>query len=775
MATHIRDSALSKAVRTSSQPSVQELLSAGADPDAYDLFGWTPVTWAASRGEAAMVEMLIESGADVTKGAVASALTPLHAAAAQGHVAVATVLLDRPCVNIDARTEDGETPLCWAVRACRWEMVDWLTSRGADGTVPGLRGDSPVSQLLQSGRTAEAVRLLTPGTEVSGLTCGGEPVLHWAIRGGHRDVVQRLLSLNALLEDSDYRGRTPLAVAIGREDWEMAMLLIEADAEPRLLDKEGVSCLHGHNPPSEVMAALGALCEKLDLFGDRLPLHRAAQEGRVDDVEWLLAHGGGGEGLASSSGPELLRLAVSGGQKRVVEVLLEAGVPVWGEYWDHWPLQRALAGCRSEGLLDLVLRAALRSVEELQEFLDASLDACVLARWVAGVDRLLGAGAPPNGLGRCAGRLVDAVPKDPEEDALGDCVQIGSLLLAAGASVDFIGSDNGVPRTALELATRRGCPLFAAMLVERGASPEPRAQAQPGPDRARGDRTGVRSWEQSVSASDPQVGQRAANGDERDEPGASGVEQRDAAARADELWCGYEWPDMPLVVCPRCGQPHPRHSGSQSAPGWEGVWVGSEAESSDRCVACGHAFDDFHHATSTYSRGAWLAFARTDLDAVQGLCHIALSHPRVAARRVAVRALMQIVALEDLLERVNDPRRVACLGEVRTFRSAYAQIDLTVSWSPCAVVEAGDDSVPSNDLADHFRPPHTIWDLDRVVVPEDWGYDDLPYKAKVLLELAEGVEREHVAASRRGSPRTMHADPPRASCRWDTSPEAARQ
>jgi len=747
MTTHLMDNELSRAVRTREASRVQRLLSAGADPNAHDLFGWTPLIWAAQRGDAAMVEMLIERGADPTQPAVTSAVTALHAAAAQGQPAIGGALLTQPQVNIDARTSCGGTPLFWAVKSRQWEMVDWLIARGADGTARGARGDSPISELLQAGRTAEVLQLLTPGTDVSGLTCGREPVLHWAARSSHRDVAQRLLSLNAPLEESDSCGRTPLALAVKLENWEMVMLLIDAGAEPRLLDEDGESCVHDHNPPSEVLAALGAICERLVLFGDRLPLHRAAEDGRANDVEWLLAHGAKAEaGPFAEASP--LEIAVRHGHGEVVEVLLAAGVSVTGAQARTGRLAGVLAERRDGPLLDRLVGAASAGGAGFPEFLATALNACVAARWADGVQRLLEAGASPDDAGGAGSPLLRAVPAGQEEDSRGDCIRIGSPLLDAGASVEVTKGWGSGTTTALAVATDRGCPLFAAMLAEHGANPESRTQPRQSRDRVREHCVDVDFWGRPVAASGPQAGEPVTGGDEQDESQTFDADHDEVVGGAADLWCGYQWPDVPLVVCPRCGQPHPRHCGPEQAPAWETQHATSESRLPDRCLACGQGIDDLYYPGNTYSDGAWLAFARTDLAAIQSLCQIATVHPQPADRRTAVRALMQIVALEDLLERVDDPRRAACLEAVRTYCSAYEPIDLTVAWSPCTDVEGGDGPAPSNELAGHFRPPFTVRDLDRMVVPEDWGYDDLPYKAKAFLELAEGVGQEQVATGR---------------------------
>jgi ankyrin repeat protein len=68
-----------------------ELLLGGVDVDVRDACGWTPLHWAASRGNADVAQMLIRAGADVNSMS-ARKMTPTHLALNRGHSGAANVI-----------------------------------------------------------------------------------------------------------------------------------------------------------------------------------------------------------------------------------------------------------------------------------------------------------------------------------------------------------------------------------------------------------------------------------------------------------------------------------------------------------------------------------------------------------------------------------------------------------------------------------------------------------------------------------------------------------
>jgi len=88
---------------------VKSLLEKGADIEAKDNDGWTPLHWAAANGHTAVAKFLFEKGADV-QAKDNDGLTPLHWAAAHGKTAVANLLIEKGA-DLDTKDSEGRTPL----------------------------------------------------------------------------------------------------------------------------------------------------------------------------------------------------------------------------------------------------------------------------------------------------------------------------------------------------------------------------------------------------------------------------------------------------------------------------------------------------------------------------------------------------------------------------------------------------------------------------------------------------------------------------------------
>ena len=143
--THVRDGDLA---------GVQAYLDAGVDINARDENGSTPLHWAALEGHKDIVELLINRGAQVNakdntantpldlairyeKLAIAELLRAqgantgtIHVVARNGYLAGVQAYLDAG-VDINARDENGSTPLHWAALEGHKDIVELLINQGA--------------------------------------------------------------------------------------------------------------------------------------------------------------------------------------------------------------------------------------------------------------------------------------------------------------------------------------------------------------------------------------------------------------------------------------------------------------------------------------------------------------------------------------------------------------------------------------------------------------------------------------------------------------------
>jgi ankyrin repeat protein len=99
---------------------------------------------------------LIAEGADVN-AADLEGLTPLHAAASRDSVEVVRILLDAGA-EVDARSNTGDTPLYNAVRnttPAAVSIMRLLRERGADPTIANEKGATPLRFVSRYGKPEE--------------------------------------------------------------------------------------------------------------------------------------------------------------------------------------------------------------------------------------------------------------------------------------------------------------------------------------------------------------------------------------------------------------------------------------------------------------------------------------------------------------------------------------------------------------------------------------------------------------------------------------------
>jgi ankyrin repeat protein len=133
---------------------VRDLLGRGADANARDEDGRTPIFSAVLGGSLALLGLLLEAGADVT-ARDARGWTALHYAADEVLPEMASLLVARGA-DVHARDDEGNTPLSRAVFSARGrhEVVRLLIKHGARDDQPNRAGETPRQLAERLGETA---------------------------------------------------------------------------------------------------------------------------------------------------------------------------------------------------------------------------------------------------------------------------------------------------------------------------------------------------------------------------------------------------------------------------------------------------------------------------------------------------------------------------------------------------------------------------------------------------------------------------------------------
>ncbi|MDE2767101.1 MAG: ankyrin repeat domain-containing protein [Chloroflexota bacterium] len=133
-----------------------------------DTLGRTPLHLVASYGaNRSVVGVLLERGADIDARDNYGD-TPLHTAIASDRLDVAVVLLENGA-DVDARDDFGDTPLHTAARVSKASAVEVLLDFGADIEAKDELDNTPLEEAAEHGDAATMSVLLDRGAEVGDL------------------------------------------------------------------------------------------------------------------------------------------------------------------------------------------------------------------------------------------------------------------------------------------------------------------------------------------------------------------------------------------------------------------------------------------------------------------------------------------------------------------------------------------------------------------------------------------------------------------------------
>ena len=400
------------AARTTGTPAVIDaLLKAGADPKVRDDAGDTPLHWAAwSTDNPSVIEMLLKAEADL-KARRNSGHTPLHVAARRGNgnPDVIKALINAGAdVNARENTDEKATPLHGAWKTDNPAVIEALINAGADLEAVTESGSTPSHWAAQNDNPAIIKALIKAGADLEARNkLHSDTPLHMAARrNSNPAVIEALLKAGADPNGQNDYGWTPLLMAAGdNKNPAVTEALLKAGADPNGQQHEygltlPLSVAAEKNNPAvlEVLLAAGAEVNAQGTDGVT-PLHRAAElNGNPAAIEVLLKAGADPEAREEDGDTPLHRAAYND-NPAIIKALINTGADLEARNKDgETPLHRAAGAVKNQAGIDVVdtLLKAGADPEARGTDGDTPLHVAATNSEPAGIEALLKAGANPN-------------------------------------------------------------------------------------------------------------------------------------------------------------------------------------------------------------------------------------------------------------------------------------------------------------------------------------------------------------------------------------------
>jgi quinoprotein dehydrogenase-associated probable ABC transporter substrate-binding protein len=224
------NAALAQAVLASDATRIRFLAAHGADLNARDSMGSTPLTSAAGARDSATLKLLLELGANANTPD-GSGMTPLMEAVYRDHVPSVDALLQHGA-SLTTKTPDGLTPLCVALNNRSFLAALALIKAGASPNVQcGANRLTPLMIVATHEKAEESGNVPVDGGQY--LSDGVSPL----------EVGKQLVSKGANVNALGRGGVTALMIAAGYDNAPLIGLLMQAGAKADIRSDAGKTAL----------------------------------------------------------------------------------------------------------------------------------------------------------------------------------------------------------------------------------------------------------------------------------------------------------------------------------------------------------------------------------------------------------------------------------------------------------------------------------------------------------------------------------------------------
>lgn len=351
----IGNTALHYATEWGLENAVETLITKGANKEAKNANGETPIFSACKNNKSEMISLLAKKGCKINvRDNLGS--TPLHVAVRWGNIDAAEQLISLG-INIDAQNVTGKTPLAEAVLGGKPEIAKMLLSKGANPNTSDINGRTilmdavkakntkTIAMLLEynanpqaqdlNGRNSYHEAALTEDENVINLirNAGGNPLsrdkngntpfslclskqdsiikailgkdtsisdsdgntpLHIAVQNNKESILKMLISSGYPLNTRNSDGYTPLAIAVEKDYNQLALILLENKANPFIqIDSNGNNAvlIALKNNNASILAGIAKCSSTMSDIQGNTILHYAARISNAETIQNLLSYG----------------------------------------------------------------------------------------------------------------------------------------------------------------------------------------------------------------------------------------------------------------------------------------------------------------------------------------------------------------------------------------------------------------------------------------------------------------------------------------------------
>ena len=187
---------LHEAVVIGDSEKVRQILTPEFEINQKDSSGMTALQLAVREQNMEIIELLVDSGADVNLPSTRFLFTPLHISI-RTSFAMSKFLIDHGA-DINQKNSEGASPLHIAARAGNNEMVEFLIANGADVNSEDSEDYTPLHNAAWNGHLRAVEMLVSSGADINASTYTGDTPYNCAAGKNHDDVTAFLERLGVV-------------------------------------------------------------------------------------------------------------------------------------------------------------------------------------------------------------------------------------------------------------------------------------------------------------------------------------------------------------------------------------------------------------------------------------------------------------------------------------------------------------------------------------------------------------------------------------------------